>query len=397
MADGGFILLTLGILLSAGFVAGYLAEKIGLPRVAAYVGVGALFSEALLGRYLPTRPKQWDPLLIEAALGVVAFLVGGELHLRRLRKLGKTVLAGVGGQSAGAFLLVAGAVAIYGSLAGVSEALAAAWVLGGIAVATAPAATIAVIEEYHAKGPLTETLLGIVAIDDAMSILLFTAVVSLLGQGALGHQLLGAVWEICGAVAAGALAGALLGWFGRRVTGEDLRLPIALGAVLGVLGVAHWLELSTLLSCMVLGLVSKQTFGAEKSQQWLRPMNHIQEVIFLLLFTLAGTHFELAVFAHAWRVILLYMAARALGKCVGAWGFTRMVRGEPMVSRNLGLGLLPQAGVGIGLALIAAGTPGLQYIGPLVVNTLLGTTLVFELTGPIFTKLALARAGEIRN
>ncbi|MEX0741256.1 MAG: cation:proton antiporter, partial [Phycisphaeraceae bacterium] len=244
--------------------------------------------------------------------------------------------------------------------------------------------------------PLTMTLLGVVALDDMLGIVLFT--LALVAAGGAGeHQLLSAFWEIGGAIALGSAMGCLLGWFGWRVEQEDLRLPVVAGSILLAVGLANLLHLSPLLTCMLLGLVSKEFFGPRKTQQWLRPMTHIQELIFLTLFTLAGTHFEPAVFVDSLGFVATYAFARVVGKVVGAWLGTTMAKAPAVLRHRLGFALLPQAGVSIGLALVASGAPGLEEVGPLIVNTILGTTILFELVAPILTKIVLIGAGEAKQ
>ncbi|MFW6369127.1 MAG: TRAP transporter large permease subunit, partial [Myxococcota bacterium] len=173
------ILLTLGLLLSLGFAAGHSAEKLGLPRVAIYVLVGVVFSESLLGGLLPGDPRAWDPVLVDASLGGIAFLIGGEVRPSRLKTLGRTFAGGLAGQTLGALLLVTGALWGWQTLVSPPPDASVALVLAAIATATAPAATLAVIEQYRCSGPLTATLLYIVAVDDALAIVLFSLAVAL--------------------------------------------------------------------------------------------------------------------------------------------------------------------------------------------------------------------------
>ncbi|MFW5878515.1 MAG: cation:proton antiporter [Myxococcota bacterium] len=389
------ILLTLGLLLSLGFAAGHSAEKLGLPRVAIYVLVGVVFSESLLGGLLPGDPRAWDPVLVDASLGGIAFLIGGEVRPSRLKTLGRTFAGGLAGQTLGALLLVTGALWGWQALVSPPPDASVALVLAAIATATAPAATLAVIEQYRCSGPLTATLLYIVAVDDALAIVLFSLAVALAGGTGFQESMLQAGWEIAGSLIVGAALGGLLGWFGRRVRDVDLRLPAILGTVLLAVGLAGLIELSALLTCMVLGLVAKEIYGPEKTTQWLASLRHIQEVLFLILFTLAGTHFEPQVFSSAFGFILVYLVARTAGKFAGAWLGVRAAKGNALVRRYLGVSLLPQAGVSIGLALLALDVPDLEGSAELILNTVLGTTILFELTAPLLMRGALRRAGEI--
>lgn len=394
MTDPSAILALLGLMLSAGFVLGHYGERFGIPRVATYVVVGTLFSETLLGGLLPGRTRDWDPLLIDTSLGAVAFLIGGELPLKRVTRLGRVIVGSAIGQSLGTLLLVSVVLWAYSQAVQLPAAWTTALVIGAIATATGPATSIAVIEQYRAKGPLTTALLGIVLLADALSIVLFTLVIGWGTEGRASLQLLHAGYEIVGSILLGGMLGVVLAGFARQVHHEDLRLPLIVGSILLAIGVARWLDLSPLLTCMLLGIVSKQRFGTTAAQPWLRPMQHIQEVIFLTLFVLAGTHFQPSVFMQVPGFIGLYVAARIAGKYVGAWAAATVAGADRPVRRYLGITLLPQAGVAIGLALTAADNLALQEQSSIIVNTILGTTILFELFAPLLTKLALTRAGE---
>jgi len=386
-------LIALGLVMSAGFMAGTWGERFGIPRVASYVFVGALFSAELLGSVLPFGVWGWSSVLTDIALGAIAFLVGAEFQLQWLRRRSASILLGVLGQSLGAVLVVTAGIWAFGALFMGGFSLGTALVLGAIASATAPAATIAVIEEYRAKGPLTRMLLSLVAIDDMLAIVFFTLVMSLAAAGAEAGRLSTAAREIGFSLAAGTALGLALGWFARRIESDELRLPVILGFVLLTLGLAGRLEFSPLLSCMVLGYMSKLV-AAEESDLCLSPMSHIREAIFLIFFTLAGAHFEFHVFVGAAGFIAAYILLRTAGKYSGAFVGTWLGGAPAAVRNNVGLGLLPQAGVSIGLALTVSEAAGFSHHGPLILNTIIGSTIVFELSAPIAAKLGLKRAGE---
>lgn len=393
-------LIYLGVLMASGFVVGDLLEHVGIPRVAGYVAVGALLSESLLGGRIPGEPGTWSDALTNLSLAVIAFMVGAEINIGRLREAGRTLVAVTLGQSLGAVLTVTLALGALSTLFpgafGHDLGWATALVFGVIATATAPAATLAVIEEYEARGGLTSLLLGVIAIDDAVAIALFTIAIGLVGQAAVTDKLMGAGSEILLALAAGALLGAVLGLFGRHIATGDLRLPAILGVVVLNFGLAEAYAYSDLLSSIVLGLVALLIFNRSQ-REWVEPMEHVREMIFLIFFTLSGTHFDPGVFASAFPLIVTYIVARVIGKYSGANASARMVGADEEVRRYLGLALMPQAGVAIGLALRASASPDLQETGTLLLNTMIGSTIIFELASPWLTKLALRRAGEIQN
>lgn len=393
-------ILLLGALMASGFAVGSLAERIGIPRVAAYVAVGAFFAEPLAGTWLPASPGRWTDAITDAALGLIAFLIGAEIDVESLKRQARSIAGTVAGQSLGVLIVVTAAIvlatAALPGLFQIQPGWRLALVFAVLAVATAPAATIAVVEEYKAKGSLTATLIGIVAIDDVIAVALFTLAVGLAGEAALSEQAVHALREIGIALIAGAAAGAALGWFGRYLHEGDLRLPMIVAAVLLNTGLSGLIGYADLLSNIVMGYVAMRVFrGPQK--EWLKPMQHVRDTIFLLFFTLAGTHFDLSVFASALPLILLYVAARTIGKYAGAWAGAALAGGDENVRRWAGLAILPQAGVAIGLALRATAEPGLERISDVLLNVIIGSTIVFELLAPWLTKLALHKAGEIRT
>lgn len=380
--------------MTAGFAVGSVGERAGIPRVASYVFVGALFSGELLGGLLHLSFGGWSSVLTDIALGAIAFLVGAEFKTGWLREQRSGILGGVFGQSFGALLLVTLGLWLLAAFFPTGFSFRTALVLGAIASATAPAATLAVIEEYDAEGPLTDTLISLVAIDDMLAIVLVALVLTFAGGEASGSHWVTAVREIGLAVLTGCVLGGLLGWFGNRVSEDDIRLPLILGFILLTLGGAARFDFSFLLACMVLGFVSKR-LPEPHTRTFMVPMEHIREAIFLIFFTLAGVHFEFDVFFGSMGFILAYILLRMLGKYTGARLGTWLGGSPPSVRENVGLGLLPQAGVSIGLALTVSETAGFTGIGPLILNTIIGSTILFELSAPIATKFGLSRAGEI--
>ncbi|MFO7768761.1 MAG: cation:proton antiporter [bacterium] len=387
-------LTSLGLLMTVGFAAGRLGERVGIPRVASYVFVGALFSVELLGGLLDFRFTGWSSTLTDIALGAIAFLVGTEFETDWLREQRGSILGGVLGQSMGAILVVSLGLWAAGLFLFEQVTFQTALVLGAIATATAPAATIAVIEEYGAEGPLTSTLISLVAIDDMIAIVTVALVLTLAGGGSGESPWLTVLWEIGLAVAAGSLLGVLLGGFGIRVKSGDLRLPLILGFIFLTLGLASRFHFSFLLACMLLGFVAK-CLAHQHTRVFLVPMDHIREAIFLIFFTLAGVHFHFDVFFGSLGFIAAYIVLRMAGKYSGAMAGTWIGDSPPEVRGNVGLGLLPQAGVSIGLALTVVETAGFRQSGPLIMNTIIGSTILFELTAPIAAKFGLSRAGEI--
>lgn len=387
------LLILAGMLLLC-VLAGMLLSRLGLPRIAAYVGVGVLFSPDVLGDRLSFSVDAWAPLATEVALGVIAFLIGGSLQVSSLRRLGAVVgLAGLGA-SLGSLLFVAG---VFGLSAPADLPVAAstfALALGAISVTTDPAATVAVIHQFRARGRVSEALLGIAGVDDAIGVVVFAVIAALLTGGAL-HEALGrAAVEVFGSAAFGALAGYLFGRFGPRIRFRELLAPLTLAALLLVISASAVAGGSSILAAMVFGFAARAA-GHLAAERLFGALERGEETLFLAFFAIAGTYFRLHVFVDHLGWIAVYVVVRALGKIAGAWLGARLARSPAIEARWLGVGLIPQAGVALGLALTLANQPALAAVGPMIVNVVLGAAILYELLGPFGARLALARVGEL--
>jgi Kef-type K+ transport system membrane component KefB len=263
-----------------------------------------------------------------------------------------------------------------------------------IAVSTAPAGTVAVLHQYRARGPLATTLLGVVAVDDALGIVLFALMIVVTAGTSLADGIATAAVSIGGALALGAACGWLLARAARHLSERGLRLPLLLGGVLLVVGAADALAMSPLLAAMALGFCARH-WSRSIADRLFGPIEFVEETIFVVFFTLAGAHFRAGVLGANLALAGTYLVARVVGKMLGAAAGARLGRSEPTVTRWLGLGLVPQAGVAMGLALTLAHEPAFRACGEVVVNTILATTLVYEVIGPLAARFALARAGEL--
>lgn len=385
----------LGLLLLTGLLLGLAASKLGFPRVPAYVIAGVLFSDSLLGGITGVRVGAWSEPLTTAALSLIAFVIGGSITAGQLRRTGRTIIGCLMGEAFGAVIVVALSVLLIlpGPLRGVPAATIAI-AFGAVAAATDPAAAIAVIHQYRARGPLSKTLLGVVALDDALGIVLFAMVVVLTTGASVATGLGVAVWDILASVGLGAAGGYVLSLLGRHVRQRALHLPMALAGVLLTAGLAETWDWSPLLAAMALGF-SARTWAGATGHRLLNAVEHLEELMFLVFFTVAGSHFHPSVFRSQLALILVYFLARIAGKVVGAMTAARLVGAPPPVKRWLGIGLMPQAGVAVGLALTLGHRAAFAPVATMMVNVILGTTLLYELIGPLAVRLALVRAGEL--
>jgi len=384
------ILITFGGLFIVGVLADLVGRHTPLPRVTLLLLAGFLIGPSVLD-WLPQFTEDWFPVLTDIALAMIGFLLGQKLTLPTLRQMGRSVLT----MSIGEVILTALLVFSVLSLCGVS--LEVALLLAGIAPATAPAATVDVVREYKAKGRFTDTLLGIVAIDDAWGLLVFSVLLAmaqaLSGQGGAGEVLASGAWEIGGAVLLGLVLGVPMAYVTGRIRPGEPTQAEALGLVLLCAGLAVWVEVSYILTAMVLGAVV-----ANLAKHHDRPFHAIEGIewpFLILFFLLAGAALHMEALAQVGLLgagyIGLRIAGRILGTRLGGW----LSGTEPATRRWIGLALLPQAGVAIGMALLASQRfPELKDI---ILPVALGSTVIFELLGPVVTRRVLIRMGEVKN
>jgi len=405
-------LLTLSIALFAGLMLSRLAKLLKLPAVTAYLVAGILVGPYLLGAFGVaglgfTSMENIDTygLLSDVALGFIAFSIGNEFRWSQLKKTGRqATIIGIF-QAVVATLLVDAALIGLHFLMPDKLPLPTAIVLGAVASATAPAATLMVVRQYKAKGPLTDLLLPIVALDDAVGLVLFAVSFGVAKALVMGHvDVLSVVLEpiqeeVC-SLLLGLVMGLLFSFFERFFHSRSKRLAmsvtfvfltVALSMVEFHIGGVH-VAFSSLLVCMMLGTVfcnvcdfSEELMG--RVDRWTAPL-------FVLFFVISGAELELSVFRE-WTVVLIgavYILFRSAGKYFGASLSARATKCEPSIVKYLGVTLLPQAGVALGMA-IKAETLG--ECGALVANITLFSVLIYELVGPYLTKVALTHAGEI--
>ena len=410
-------LLSLSLALFAGLMLSRLAKMVKLPAVTAYLVAGILVGPYLLGQlWIPgasihlgfsdMKDIETYGLLSDVALGFIAFAIGNEFRLSSLKKTGRqaTII--------GIFQAVITTLMVDGALIGLhflipdKLPLPAAIILGAVASATAPAATLMVVRQYKAKGPLTDILLPIVALDDAVGLVLFAvsfgvAKALIHGQVDLLSVVLEPILEVVLSLALGALMGFLFSFFEQFFHSRSKRMAMSVTFVLLTVALSMiefeiagvHVAFSSLLVCMMLGTVFCNVcdFSEElmdRVERWTAPL-------LVLFFVISGAELELSVFRNLAVVIigLVYILFRSCGKYFGARLSAGAVKCDPNIVKYLGITLLPQAGVALGMA-IKARSIGAQ--GEIVANITLFSVLIYELVGPLLTKIALQKAGEIR-
>ena len=379
-------------MICTGLLFGRIAKQFKLPNVTGYL-IGGLLIGPSVFELIPENTIDSFPIISDIALGFTAFTIGNEFKISYFKRVGALpiVIAIFESLFAVAF--------VFGSLMAFGCDLSFSLLLSAIAAATAPAATIMVIKQYNAKGPVTETLLSVVAIDDATAIMLFGIFVSiaqmLTGKSDtnLAKQLLTPVWEIFGGIICGFILGLIfaipLRWFKK----DGNRLIITIGFIFLSLGLADVLAVSDLLMCMAMG-AALANFSGE--------FMHISKLcdsftppLFLLFFVASGAELDVSVLPTVGVVGVVYIVFRVIGKYIGAYTGSAMSHTTDTVKKYLGPALVPQAGVAIGLSLIA--TQVVPAYGAKIRAIILCATLIYELVGPAIAKWSLDKAGEISS
>ncbi|HPF33749.1 MAG TPA: cation:proton antiporter, partial [Candidatus Sabulitectum sp.] len=342
--------------------------------------------------------------LTDIALGFVAFTIGSELNLRELKKLGKGIIYIILAESFAAFFMVAGAVWI------LTGNLPMALIFGALAPASAPAGTVAVIQEYGAKGKLTSALYAVVGFDDGLAIIIFgfasAAARNILDPAAssgLMHSVLHPAGEILFSILAGGFLGVLLTVLGRKLRPLTDVPSLFMGFVAVAAGIAQWLHLSLILTCMMLGFVLTNTTPVATVKSMMGQLRTWMPFLFIPFFFLAGAHLDIAALPSLGLIGVVYILARTAGLMGGARLGAVIGRSDDNIKKYLGFGILSQAGVAIGLSMVvlgqfeALGTPEASSIAVNVITTITATCIIFEIIGPIGAKYALQKAGEIRR
>ncbi len=399
--EGFNILLLIGIATFCGTVGAKLFQKLRIPQIVGYVVIGLIIGQSgfnLLSHEIVETLSSFSIF----ALGIIGFMIGGELKRDIFKKYGRQFFIILCSEGIAAFILVGAlsGISVWYFTGDINTSVAMGLVLGAIASATAPAATVNVLWEYKTRGPLTSTLLAIVALDDCLALLLYGLASSIAtaflgeGSGSILGNMLGAVLEIIGSVFLGILAGWLLSLILKRIKEQDKALVFTLSAVLLVIGISTALHLGSILAAMVLGMTvanlaprqRKGTFGL---------IEKFSPPIYVLFFVLAGAHIVInEITGWMLGIVAVYLVGRTSGKIIGSWFGARQAKAADTVRKYLGICLLSQAGVAIGLAIISSKMFTGQT-GHAIIIVVMTTTFVVEILGPLFVKLGVKKAGEV--
>ncbi len=406
-------LFCISIALGAGLIMSRIAKPLGLPSVTAYLVAGILIGPYVLGRlgiegigFVSHENVKEFEIISNVALGFIAFAIGNEFRLSQLKKVGGTAtFIGIFQALIATLMVDAALIGLHFILGEEKLPLSMAITLGAIAAATAPAATLMVVRQYKAKGKLTDLLLPIVAIDDAVGLVIFAISFGIAkavehGKFNIKAIILEPLIEIVCSLALGTIMGILFSIFERFFSSNSKRLclsvtcvifTVALSMIKFEIGGVH-VGFSALLVCMMLGTIFCNIcdFSAEimeKTDKWTVPL-------FALFFVLSGAELELSVFTDLAIVGIgaAYILSRSFGKYFGAFGSAKLMKCDEKTTKYLGITLLPQAGVALGMSVTAM---ELGTVGEMIRNIVLFSVLIYELVGPMLTKIALTKAGNI--
>ena len=398
----------LGIATIVGFYMGHAARWIKLPSLIGYMVLGVVIGPSLL-HLLSESTLEPLSFITEISLGFVAFSIGAELSLSTLRRLGPGIISIIFAESFGAFFMVTAGIYL------VTRDLPLSLIFGAMAPASAPAGTVAVIQEYKAKGVLTNALYAVVGFDDGLAIIIFgfAAAVAkniLIGE-TVGHNesillsMLSPLKEIGFSILVGGIVGFIFCQIVRRLQNSKDIFIIVFGAVLLATGLSLRWHLSLIMTNMVVGFVLVNTRRESLVRRVMVPIMEIMPLVFILFFCLAGAHLELSALSALGAIGLVYILGRTAGLIGGARVGALIGHVDHKIKKYIGLGILSQAGVAIGLSLIVKHEfaqidaqyhiPHALTIGATVLTTITATCIFFEVIGPIFTKIILTKAGEI--
>ena len=405
-------ILAISVALIMGLLMTRILRPLKLPDVTAYLIAGVLIGPYVLGRlniqgvgFISTSDVEQYALISSVALGFIAFTIGNEFRLSQLKNIGRQAMVVGIAEGLVASVCVNIAMFVLHIFLGDKLPVTTAILLGAIATATAPAATLMVVRQYKAKGKLTDILLPVVALDDAVALMVFAVsfgVAMALRDGAFNITsiLVEPILEIILSLIVGAFMGWLLTQLETLFNSNSNRLSLTIAFVFLTVGISMLefdiggihIAFSSLLVCMMLGTIFCNICPLsedlmEKSDRWTAPL-------FALFFVISGAELELSVFSDISIVIIgvVYIVTRSLGKYFGAHYSAKLMKCEPQICKYLGITLLPQAGVALGMCVTAR---SLGAEGDLIRNITLFAILIYELVGPLLTKMALQAAGEI--
>ena len=400
-------ILIIGIIIFTGFVVGELCTRFRLPKVTGYILAGFILNPDLT-HFIPESFIGQTALVTNIALSFITFSVGGTLLFTKIRSLGKPIIFITFFEAEFAFLFVAIFFILLGPMVIslpeftlVSFYIPLSLLLASLASPTDPSATLSVEHEYQAKGEVTSTIMGVAAFDDILGIINYTLAVSIAGICIL-HQPLGIYSiaqpfiKILGSIIVGCLFGLFLNILTKIIKKETEGVLITLIISLLSLcyGLAGMFGADELLSTMTMGIVVVN-YNIKKEKLFKILERYTEELIFVLFFTISAMHLNFSVLASNYQFILIFVVFRSIGKFSGTILGGKISKASLSVQKFTVGGLIPQGGIVIGLALVIKQNPAFNSISDIIINVIIGATIIHEILGPVISKFALEKAGEI--
>jgi Kef-type K+ transport system membrane component KefB len=396
-----YILLA-GIAIALGFIVGKGTHAMKITGIVGYILTGIIlgpdFATLILGQgsngIINLTGDQIESIT-NVALGFVAFVIGGELTLSLLRKMGKSIIAIIIGESIGAFFVVFLGVYLFTNDVSLSILFAA------MAPASAPAGAVAVIHEYGAKGKLTNAILAVVGFDDGLAVLIYAfsiAIVGVLLSGvfSVSAMIFEPLIEIGGAILIGGFVGIIFAVVFKRLIKHEEMIALSLAAIFLTAGLSVFFGVSLILSCMMLGMVVINLYPQDNKPVF-EQIKLISLPVYILFFVIAGMNLHLGLLLSIGAIGVVYIICRSVGLISGSYLAALASKADPVIRNNIGFGILSQAGVAIGLSLIAShklSELGYSELGTIIVTTVAATSVVFEIIGPLSARFAIIKSGE---
>jgi Kef-type K+ transport system membrane component KefB len=384
------IYVLVGLVLLLGFILGTLLRKVGLTEVLAY-----LFAGVIIGPILHfSAPEHFDTIITGVTLAFVAYTVGLSFSFSFLKKMGKKVLI---------ILIVevlVTSIAVWIFIYLLTGDLPLSIILASLAPATAPAGTIAVLRDLRSKGTLTDVSIAVVGLDDAAAIVIYSVGVIwtkmlLGGEVSITSSIVYPVWEIFGAVALGGAFGLAVSYVTKkRALSSDHIFVICVAVAILCWGLAEMVGVSAILACMVLG-TTVINFNVHIGNRSNELIDNIMTPVFILFFAVIGMEIDFSQFASIWAIVIVYCIGRSVGKILGCGMGGILSKSEPKITKYLGIALLDQAGVAVGLAFLAAQELSRYGLGGVIITLMATTTALFMLFSPLCIQYAIKKAGEV--
>jgi len=383
------IYVLVALILILGFILGRILRRLGLTEVLAYILSGIIIGQVLNF----SAPEQFNVIITGATLALVAYIIGLSFSFAFLKRMGKQLVIILVVQVFITFI------ATFGFVYLLTRDLPLSIILASLAPATAPAGTIAVLRDLRAKGTLTDITMALVGLDDALVIIIYSvgimwAKTLLGGEAGLSFSFTYPLWEIFGGLGLGGVIGIAISYLTKKIhLSSDNIFIISIAAAILCWGLAEMIGVSAILTCMALGtaVINLNVQIGNRSNELL---DNIMTPVFVLFFAAIGMQMDFSLFTLMWPLIIMYCVGRSIGKIAGCSLGGILSKSEPKIKKYLGLAMLDQAGVAIGLAFLAAQTLSEYEIGGAIITLMATTTVVHGLLSPPLIQYAVKKAGE---